>query len=669
MRFDNLLAPGRIGSLELRNRIVHAPMSLGLGAGDGTCGQRFIDYYAARARGGAGLINIGTVSVGYPYGSVDARQIAISDDAYLPSIRARADAVHAHGARIVLQLNHNGLMAGLDRAQGRPLSCPSLPVAKPSELGAAYLPEELQELAAAAAGTPEATFRELDEAGIQEIVALFAAAAERARRAGVDAVEIHGGHGYILSSFLSPWANQRTDRYGGSLENRARMLLEVIAAVRAAVGRDYPVWCKIDSQEFFQDEGISLEDARQTALWAEAAGADAVSVSAFYDGSRAAAHTSAHTPQTPELLVPNAAAIKAALRIPVITAGRISAETADRQIGEGLYDFVAMGRNLLADPDLPAKLSAGRRPAVRDCIYCYSCISQAYFRRPVLCAVNPEMGHEGDAADRPSRAPRRIVVVGGGPAGLESARRLAGRGHAVTLVERSSTLGGDLRAAAVAYPENRPLLEWLTGAVAAAGIELRLGSEATADLVRGLNPDIVVAATGARAVPAPLPGMELPHVLAGRVLSRWLRKDGTLPGRRAVVVGGDGNGLQLAAYLARAGLEVSVVEAAPKVGAGLAIVRRLGVLEELKRLQVPLLAGARDIAVTPAGVRYVNRHGQARTLGAEHVLVTAGATADPGPAEALRAAGFDVRAVGDCTGIGYIEGAFAAAAGLAAELG
>lgn len=670
-KYSHLLAPGRIGSLTLENRIVHAPMSLGLGVGDGTCGERHVAYHEARARGGAALINIGTVSVGYPFGAVDAKQVALSDDRYIPSIRSLADAIHRHGSKIALQLNHNGLMAGLDREQGRPLVTPSLPVAKPSEVPAAYMPAELAELAAAAKDLPVPTYQVLTPEEIAGIVQLYAAAAGRARAAGVDAVEIHGGHGYILSSFLSPFVNQRTDDYGGSLENRARFLLEVIRAVRQTVGSDYPVWCKLDSEEFFQDDGITLEDARQTAQWVEAAGADAICVSAYYDGSRAAAHSSAHTPATPELLVSNAAAIKSALKVPVLTAGRIDLEAADQHIGAGHFDFVVLGRKLLADPELPAKLTSGRPSDVRPCVYCYDCISQAYFRRPIFCAVNPEMGRESEFVALEPSAARRVVVIGGGPAGLESARRLALQGHSVILIERGKRLGGRLHAASALFPPNRDVLVWLVDQVRQLSVEVRLQTEATPALVAGLAPDLVVLATGRGMEPPPLRGIENAPALAGEELMRRIEEDRLdLPsGARIVVVGGGLIGLPLAQLVAARGHRVVVIEEAANVGTGLPFVRRLSSRDALGRLEVPLLTGARDITLTGRGAAYTNRVGQRRVVGAERVLVTTGGDPETRLLDELRSRGLKVQLVGDCAGTQDLAGAFRAAAEVTLSIG
>ena len=243
-------------------------------------------------------------------------------------------------------------------------------------------------------------------------------------------------------------------------------MTEVIKAVRAAVGPDFPVWCKIDSQEFALDEGISLEDAKKTAQLAEAAGVDAITASSYADQSQGKYHSGSNIPDKPELMVPGAVAIKSVLDIPVITSGRIEPEAADKYIGEGKFDFVAMGRKLLADPHLPRKLKAGKPEEVRPCIYCYACVSQIYFSKNVKCAVNPETAFERERAIKPAETKKRVVVIGGGPAGMETARRLSLKGHNVTLLEQSDRLGGTAQFASIAYAPNERILNWLKRQVA-----------------------------------------------------------------------------------------------------------------------------------------------------------------------------------------------------------
>lgn len=542
----------------------------------------------------------------------------------------------------------------------------------------AILEEEFAGLSAPL-GTAAPQYKVLTAADIAHLVNLFAAAALRAQRAHVDGVEIHAGHGYIISEFVSPFTNRRTDAYGGSVENRSRLLTEVIAGIRRAVGREYPVWCRLDSQEFFQPEGISLEDAKTTAQLAERSGADAIHVSAYADASMGIAHSSAHTPQQPELLVSKACAIKSAIGIPVIAVGRIAPESADQHIAAGHFDFLAMGRKLLADPHLPSKLKSQRATEVRPCVYCYTCNSQIYVGGSVKCAVNPETGFEREFTPRPADRKKRVAVVGGGPAGMETARRLALRGHAVTLFEQSDQLGGALRLAARCYEPNASLLRWLIDCIKIAPVEVRLNTRANEDALYGVSPDEVVIATGAVYSGSGTAGSE--HVLTSDDLRNLVldeggaaRTAGDLRQRSAatsnrdkavVVIGSELVALELAEFFARHGHAVTVMDAAAQFGRGLPLVRRWRVLSDLRSLDVTLLPEAREIVVHTRSVSYINTRNQVRTVAAERVIAVNGAAGDTTLADTLRAAGLKVHTAGDCNGVRYIEGAMRAAAELA----
>lgn len=693
--FPNLLAPGRINSLEIRNRILVAAMGVSLSEEDGTVGERLIAYHEEQARGGAGLIISGVTGVAWPVGAVAWQQTAISDDRFLSGLSRLCERVHAHGARIAAQLHHGGLIAGYSSRWGHPLWAPALPKMSMGDFMDYFLPEEL----AAFSGMTMPEIKVLDREDIATVVRQFAEAAARAKRAGFDALEIHAGHGYLLSSFISPKTNTRTDEYGGMIENRLRFPLEVLGAVRSAVGPGFPVWVKIDSREVGKEGGITLEDAIAAARMLERGGADAIAVSAYHDTGQAKLHSESNIPHLENFNLPAAAEIKRAVSIPVIAAGRIEVETADRIIGKGETDFVAMGRKLLADPHLPAKLARGEAERVRPCIYCYTCVSAIYANQHSRCAVNSELAFEYER--KSGRGARKhVAVIGGGPGGMEAARRLAAGGHKVTLIERSERLGGTLRFAALAYEPNARLLNWLVREVEAASIDVRLSTEATPGLLKGLAPDLVIVATGAvRDMPA-IPGHDLPHVFSGEDMRKMMfgeaddglkRKTGLFTrlatqigaatgatanldlvrkathawmplGNRIVIIGGELVGIELAEFLHERGRSVTVVEEAQRLGKGLTLVRRMRILSELKAHGVGLEAGTKNIAIATDGVSFDNAEGVRRLVPADHVIIAQGARGDLGLAQSLESQGFMVRAIGDATGIGYIEGAMRGAA-------
>jgi NADPH-dependent 2,4-dienoyl-CoA reductase/sulfur reductase-like enzyme len=500
--------------------------------------------------------------------------------------------------------------------------------------------------------------------------------------------------------------NQRDDEYGGSLENRARFLLEVITAIRARVGRDFPLWVKLDCAEYGKKEGTTLADARETARLAEAAGVDAITASAYHDTNRGALHSESNIPYVPERMVADATAIRAAVNIPVITSGRIEPESADRHIRKGHFDFLAMGRKILADPDLPNKIVAGTPEQVRPCVYCYCCASQIYVVKPVKCAVNPETAHERERELVATDKPRRIAVVGGGPAGMEVACRLGRRGFHVHLLEASDRLGGTLQFASIAYKPNQRLLDWLRLQLRNSSVRLHLNTTATPERLQALGVEEVVVATGARRDMPDIPGSQQDFVFSGDDMRAMvmgenapaLRRKTTaftralvtagvktrvtrcasllrqasrvwLPlGERVVIIGAELVGLELAEFLAERKRRVTVIDTTPDVGRGLYVVRRMRLLAELKSLDVSLVREAREIAIEDRVVAYTNPRGQRRAIDADHVIVAQGARGDASLAIQLRAAGLDVHTIGDCEGVGYIEGAMESAAELAARI-
>jgi 2,4-dienoyl-CoA reductase-like NADH-dependent reductase (Old Yellow Enzyme family)/NADPH-dependent 2,4-dienoyl-CoA reductase/sulfur reductase-like enzyme len=692
MPYQTLLSPGHIGPLKLRNRMVVTAMGVNFAEEGGFWGDRILAYHEEQARGGAGLIISGACGVMYPVGQVQEWQVAISDDKYIPGLKRVVDAVHSHGARFAVQLHQGGLNAVDDTVAGRPQWCPSIPEQAYGDFADGMLISELEVLAST--GMP--THRVMDKEDIRVLVQAFAAGARRAREAGCDAVEVHGGHGYVPSSFLSPKTNRRTDEYGGSLENRARLLLEILRAVRAEVGPDYPLMVKIDSREVGKDGGISLEDAKVTAQWLEKAGADAITVSAYHEFSKGKLHSASNIPHEPNTNLPAAAAIKEVMTLPVIASGRVEPEQADAEISQGRFDFLAMGRKLLADPHLPRKIAEGRVTEIRPCVYCYTCVSAIYVREKTRCAVNPECGQEyRQKISSTGTVRKRVAVVGGGPGGMEAARRLATGGHEVVLLEKSDRLGGTLRFASLAYAANERLLDWLCSQVGSLDIDVRLKTEATAELLESLAPDDVVVATGALRSLPPIPGAELPHVFSGddmrelvlgesservkektSVFTRVATRVGSATGvtanldlvrkathtwmplgKNIVIIGGELVGIELAEFLCERGRDVTVVDDAPRFGAGLTLVRRLRILAEIRDHGVGLCPGSKDIQIEPGHVRFTDVAGDEHSVIADQVIVAKGATGDSTQAEAFRRAGLRVHEIGDGTGVGYIEGA------------
>ncbi len=672
-----LLRPGRIGTMELRNRIIMGPMGDSFAEEGGYCGERTQAYYEARAKGGAALVTMGVCSVAYPAGTSEPHQIGLSRDEFIPGLAALAKRVHKHGGKIAMQLHHGGKVSANDITAGRELWVPSIPSAHKSDILEAVTREELA-LFVGNLSRAQPRLRVMDEADIAQMVEYFAAAAARAQAAGMDGVEIHGAHNYILAGFLSPAFNHRDDAWGGPLENRARLLLDTIRAVKArTAGGKFAVWVRLDGEELHTPGGITLDNAVATARLAVAAGADAVHMSAEATITTGTDFTDAPIPQRPEAFVPYAKAVRAAVNVPVIATGRIEPESATRSIAAGEYDFLAMARKMLADPDIPNKLAANRPQDIRPCIYCYVCVSEIFVNRRVKCAVNAQTGHEYEHAIEPAAEPRHVLIVGGGPAGMEAARVAALRGHRVTLLERSKRLGGTLFFAGLAYPENGRLLDYLVAQMNHPRIEVRLDTEATPELLDELHPDRVIVATGARRAAPKIPGAEQRHVWSGDELRRLMTGDGAdeiaraklslaeralfkaggmigavdsrqalqglsklwMPlGKRVVIVGGGLVGLELAEFLLARGREVTVL---------LAAVRRDGTLQLKASVQ----------AIGKHDVQWHDGDGNSHTTPADSVILAIGAEPDDGLARRLEDHGIAVQAIGDGASLGYIDGA------------
>ncbi|NLU82859.1 FAD-dependent oxidoreductase [Rhodococcus sp. HNM0569] len=690
--YPHLLSPGRIGPMSLDNRVVMPAMDMNL-CEDGEIEQGDIDHFAARAAGGTGLIITGCCAVAYPVGCASEKEPGLSEDRFIPGLAALADAVHDAGSKLCVQMTHHGKVARIDTLQDRPQLVPTLPK-PPGDMSAMIdcTPEELQKMAAVNSGK-KPTFHVADEDDIAWLIRMFAEAAGRVLAAGGDAVEIHVAHNYVLGAFLSRYTNQRTDEYGGTLENRARLTCEVVRAVKDTVGDGLAVIVRVAGQEYGETDGITVEEAAASAKMFEDAGADAIHVSGTALNAFAN-FTDGPLPDKVGFYTHNAAIIKRAVSIPVITVGRMLPEVGEKMIADGDTDFVAMGRQLLADPELVGKLKSGRAAQVRPCINCYVCVQENFWDGTPICAVNPALGNEGLVPFVRGSKPKRVVVVGAGPGGLETARVATERGHQVTILDKADRLGGTLWFSSLTTPDNGRLLRWLTEEVDRLGIDVRLRTEATPESIRALNPDVVVVATGAVRERPTVPGGDLPHVHTGdsmralmtgtgdvsdqTLLLRAASKLGKLAGvtssaeriralstrflrylpmaKDVVVIGGSLVGLELAEFMAERGSRVTLLADGQQLGVPMAMPRRWTAAKHAKELGLTVHRNVTVDRITRNTVEFTV-DSTSMSAPARMVIVASGVSAAAPLADRLTGADLDVRVVGDAGSVDYIEGA------------
>lgn len=616
--FPHLFSPGKIGNLEIRNRIIMPAMGTGMHGPEGEATDQNVAYYETRAKGGTGLVIVEIAAV---HPTTRGMSPALYEDRFIPGMRRIAEAIKKHGARACVQLWHAGRQ--INSAQtGQQIVAPS-PIPCP------LCREEPRELAAGE---------------IAELAEAFGEAARRAKDAGFECVELHGAHGYLIAQFLSPFSNKRTDEYGGNPENRMRFAREVLKTVKKKCGADYPVLVRISGEEYVEG-GLTIEDSKKIARALAADGADALHISV---GNYATIHFVV-PPMDKErgFNVWAADAIKRAVDIPVVAVDRINNPAlAEEILAAGKADFIAVGRGLLTDPEFANKAQSGRAAEIKKCIACnQGCVDRLLLEgKHATCILNPFCGREREFVMRATSAPRRVAVIGGGPGGMEAALTASRRGHEVTLFEKTDRLGGQFRIGSHA-PKKEELKEYcdyMTAMLEQSAVNVRLNTEATVDLIKREAPDEVIVATGAKPLRPDVPGADKPNVVdAFQVLTGAKR-----PGKQVAVVGGGAGGLETADFLATQGHRVRVLEVLEHVGLDMGPARKRFLLERLRANNVEIHTSAEMTAVTAKGVSFT-RDGKTEEMKVDSVVLATGTEPIDPLSAPLRDAGFSVHTIGD----------------------
>lgn len=618
--FSALFSPFRIGKLELKNRIVMPPMATYFADADGIVNERHINYYVARARGGVGYITTEHTGI-LKEGRAATNMALIDSDEKIPPFKKLVGAIHQSGGKVVIQINHAGRQTSAS-ITGAPIVAPSaIPCPVRKEMPRALSTEE-----------------------IQQHVQAFLQAAGRVKEAGADGVEIHMAHGYLLDQFLSPFSNQRNDEYGGDTSRRMRMPLEVLRAVRKQVGPDFPIICRLSADEYVEG-GLKLEESKEIARALEKNGADALHVSACIAASGYLNHPPYYVEEG--VFTHLAQGIKSVVRIPVITVGRIrTAELANRTLEEKKADLISMGRALIADPEFPVKTLQGKTEEIIPCISCNRCILSLR-RGPVQCAVNPETGREGIFKLQKAARPKKVWVVGGGPAGMKAAEIAARRGHKVTLYEGKKELGGQFILAAI--PPGKKVLgdftAYLTRQLKKQPVKIVMGKSFNLDLLKDGKPDVAIVATGA--------SPSLPSIEGIRETRVFTVEDALLHsaqlGQRVLVLGGGGIGAEVADHLSEMGKEVTLVEMREAIALDLVAHLQHFLNKRLKEKGVRILTSTKAVRFEKQDLWVEDPQGTRKLPVFDSVVISLGSKANDELVPGLKGKVPEVYVVGDAS--------------------
>jgi 2,4-dienoyl-CoA reductase-like NADH-dependent reductase (Old Yellow Enzyme family)/thioredoxin reductase len=603
--FSSLFKPGYIGKLRFKNRIIMAPISSNFPDENGAVTEQMTDFYLARAQAAVGAILLENTNVDFPAGKNGATQLRLDSVEFMPGLNRFVERLkNGCGSDLVvgIQLNHAGSLTSPQKNGGvQPVAPSAVPFAEGM-----------------------AVPRELTVGGIEEIVEKFGDAAARAKTIGFDFVETHSGHGYLIEQFMSSLTNKRKDEYGGSFEGMMKFPLDIIRNIRRKAGEDFAIVFELTCDTFIESER-DIEWGVRVAKLLEAEGIDAI-------------YATAGTPRIKHSLLGTfsyeqgwqmhlAERIKEAVGIPVIVNNTIrEPEFADRILGQGKADFVALGRGLIAEPQWARKAQEGRSGEINRCISCNICtFSRSVNDVPIRCTVNPEVGHESELkAIGPAQKKLKVLVVGGGPAGMEAAFVAASRGHRVSLYERQGGLGGQLNICST--PEEKRMLGWfkdyLRQMLELNGVDVHVNTEATLDLVKSESPDAVVVATGSEPIIPGIPGVDAERSIAARSV---YGKEHTIEGKDIVIVGGGQVGYETADFLRSKNNRITVVEMLESLAPDAEPIYREEVISKLEKdPNVKIWAGTKVVEVKEGSV-VVEREGKKQSLDADLVLFAVGA--------------------------------------------